>query len=110
MLCTRVQEPTEQDWRKLKRLIQFLKKTIDDIRILLADKLGDIFIWIDASYAVHPNMRSLTSGTMSMGLEVVHAKSSKQKLNTKSSTEAEVMDTSDYLPHNLHFTIFLREQ
>ena len=110
MLCTRVQEPTEQDWGKLKRLIQFLKKTINDIRILAADNLGDIFTWIDASYAVHPNMRSHTGGTMSMGLGVVHAKSSKQKLNTKSSTEAEVVGTSDYLPHNLHFTMFLREQ
>ena len=110
MLCTRVQEPTEQDWKKLKRLLQFLNKTIDDIRVLSADNLGDMFTWIDASYAVHPNMRSHTGGTISMGRGVVHAKSSKQKLNTKSSTEAEVVGTSDYLPHNIHFTMFLREQ
>ena len=45
-----------------------------------------------------------------MGLGVLHARSSKQRLNTKSSTEAEVVGVSDYLPYNLHFVMFLREQ
>jgi len=69
-----------------------------------------LFTWIDAAYAVHGNMRSLTGGVISMRLGILHAKSSKQKLNTKSSTEAEVVGVSNYLPFNLHFVIFLREQ
>jgi len=55
-------------------------------------------------------MRSHTGGAISMGLGVLYARSSKQKLITKSSMEAEVVGVSDYLPYNLHFVIFLREQ
>ena len=39
-----------------------------------------------------------------------HGKSSKQKLNTKSSTEAEVVGTSDYVPYNIHITMFMKHQ
>ena len=109
-LCTRVAAPTEQDWKKLRRLLQFLNQTIDDVRVVAADDLSSLFTWIDAAYAVHPNMRSHTGGTMSMGLGVLHCKSSKQKLNTKSSTEAEVVGTSDYVPYNIHMVMFMKHQ
>jgi len=55
-------------------------------------------------------MRSPTDGAISMGLYVLHTRSSKQRLNAKSSKEAEVVGVSDYLPYNLHFVMFLREQ
>ena len=109
-LCTRVAVSTEQDWKKLRRLLQFLNQTIDDVRVIAADDLSALFTWIDAAYAVHPNMRSHTGGTMSMGLGVIHCKSSKQKLNTKSSTEAEVVGTSDYVPYNIHMAMFMKHQ
>ena len=38
---------------------------------------------------------------MSFGYGMVHCKSSKQKIKTKSSTEAEVVGISDYLPYNI---------
>ena len=47
---------------------------------------------------------------MSMGLGVLHAKCSKQKLNVKSSTEAELVGTSEYLPYNLWLMMFMSEQ
>lgn len=47
---------------------------------------------------------------MSLGHGIIHAKSSKQKLNTKSSTEAEVVGVSDYVPFKILMTNFLREQ
>lgn len=47
---------------------------------------------------------------MSMGLGVIHTKSGKQRLNTKSSTEAELVGTSDYLPYILHFQMFMEHQ
>jgi hypothetical protein len=109
-LCTRVAAPTDQDWKKLRRLLQFLNQTIDDIRIVAADDLSALFTWIDAAYAVHPNMRSHTGGAMSMGTGVLHCKSSKQKLNTKSSTEAEVVGTSDYVPYSIHMAMFMKHQ
>ena len=69
-----------------------------------------LFTWVDAAYAVHDNMRSHTGGAISMGLGVLNAWSSKKKLNTKRSTEVEVVGVSEYLPFNLHLVMFLREQ
>ena len=47
---------------------------------------------------------------MSFGMGVIHAKSSKQKLNTKSSTEAEVVGMSEYIPYNVWLMNFLKAQ
>ena len=55
-------------------------------------------------------MRSHTGGAMSFGHGTIHCRSSKQKLNTKSSTEAELVGISDYLPYNLWMKMFLEEQ
>ena len=66
--------------------------------------------YIDASYAVHPNMRSHTGGLISFGLGIVHGNASEQKLNVKSSTEAEVVGLSDNLPYTLWFGNFMEEQ
>ena len=66
--------------------------------------------WVDAAYAVHPDMRSHTGGTMSFGTGVIHTKSSKQKLNTKSSTEAELVGVSKYLPYHIWLVNFLQYQ
>ena len=41
---------------------------------------------------------------------MIHCKSSKQKLNTKSSTEAELVGMSEYLPCNLWARMFMEEQ
>jgi hypothetical protein len=66
--------------------------------------------WVDASYAVHPDMKSHTGGVMSLGLGGFACKSTKQKLNTKSSTEAELVGASDYLPNTIWVKMFLEAQ
>ena len=87
-LMTRVSKSNERDWENLKRCLGFLKGTINDVRIIRSDSLRDLHVWIDASHAVHANMRGHTGGTTSMGLGTLHNKSSKQKLNTRSTTES----------------------
>ena len=66
--------------------------------------------WVDASYATHPDMRSHTGGVISLGHGVINSKSSKQKINTKSSTEAEVVGASDFISHTMWTSWFLKEQ
>ena len=88
----------------------FFKRTIDDVRIIGATSLNDVYTWIDAAYAVHNNMRSQTGGAMSMGHGILHGRSSKQKLNTKSSTEAELVGVSEYIPYNIWLLYFFRHQ
>lgn len=109
-LCTRVSKSNEDDWLKLKRVMQFALQTIKDKRIIGAKSLSELYTWIDAAYTVHPDMRSHTGGMMSLGHGAIHCKSAKQKLNTKSSTESELVGISDYLPYNLWAMMFLREQ
>ena len=109
-MTTRVLKSTEEDWRKLKRIITFLKYTIDDVRIIGAKSMDTIYTWVDAAFAVHSNMRSQTGGTMSFGYGMIHCKSSKQKLNTKSSTESELVGASEYVPYNLWQLLFLTAQ
>ena len=77
---------------------------------MAADNLDELIVWIDASYAVHPNIQSHTGAAISMGWGVIHAKSSKQSLNTKSSTEAEIVGVSDYVPYAIHIRIFMEKQ
>ncbi len=109
-LSTRVSCATYEDREKLVRLLDFLRETVKDKRILGAISLDTLFTWVDVLYAVHPNMRSHTGGTMSFGVGVIHSKSAKQKLNTKSSTEAELVGVSEYLPYHIWVINFLREQ
>ena len=78
--------------------------------MIAADSLTELHTWVDASYAVHNDMKSHTGGAMSLSRGVFSTKSTKQKLNTKSSTEAEVVGVNDYLPSTIWTTIFLSHQ
>ena len=109
-LATRVSRPVEQDERKLRRLLEYINGTIDLALVLGATNLGTLHTWVDASYATHPDMRSHTGGLLSFGTGTIMCRSSKQKLNTKSSTEAELVGASDYLPNTIWAMNFLRHQ
>lgn len=109
-LRTRVQKPTIEDWGKLKRVLCYIRGTIDLHLTLGADSLTKLQTWVDASYAIHNDRKSHTGGAMSFGRGVVCSKSNKQKLNTKSSTEAEVVGASDYLPNTIWLRMFLEAQ
>ena len=52
-LMTRVSKSNEDDWRKLKQYLDFIKGTINDKRIIGADNISDLFVWVDASHAIH---------------------------------------------------------
>lgn len=109
-LSTRVRAPTETDWRKLKRLVQYLRGTSELGLVLEAEKGQIVKWWIDASFAVHGDMRSQSGATMTLGKGMVYSATTKQKLNTRSSTEAELVGVSDFLPQVLWTRYFLTEQ
>jgi hypothetical protein len=109
-LSTRVKAPTKDDWHKLKRLMSWLKQTATDVRIIGADDLLHMIVLIDSAHAVHDNMRGHTGGVTSFGTGLVDQKSSKQKMNTRSSTETEHVGTSEYLPKAIFFELFMTAQ
>ena len=55
-------------------------------------------------------MRSQTGGIISLGWGAVHARSRKQKINTKSSTESELVGLSEYVPYNIWLVNFMKAQ
>jgi hypothetical protein len=87
-----------------------LRGTINMPLTLEADGTNVIKWWADASYAVHPDMKSHTGGAMSLGTGVIFATSTKQKLNTKSSTEAELVGVNDVMPQVLWTRYFIEAQ
>ena len=90
-LSTRVLDPNEHDWNKLKKLLNFLKKTENEKLILEADDTQTITWYIDAAFGVHEDMRSHTGACMTLGKGMICTFSNKQKVNSKSSTEAELI-------------------
>jgi hypothetical protein len=97
-LTTRVTQPNVSDWNKLGRAIKYLRGS-KDLWLTLEVK-DDLTIewWVDASFAVHPDMRSHTGITMSLGKGSPISSSQKQKINTKSSTESELVGVDNAMP------------
>jgi hypothetical protein len=78
-LASRVSKSTQQDLDKLQRLLKYVYGSIDDTLVLGSDDLGRFRVWVDASYAVHPDFRSHTGGCISFGTGTMACKSTKQK-------------------------------
>jgi hypothetical protein len=109
-LTTRVQSPDVDDWKKLGRCLRFLRETRKDPHTLEADGTGIIRWWVDASFAVHPDMKSHTGAAMSMGRGCAYAVSRRQRLNATSSTEAELVGVGDVMGLILWTRRFLQAQ
>ena len=71
-ICTRVTKSTQEDWSKLKRLLCYLKGTLNMLRIIGADSLSIIQSWTDASYVMYAYMKGHTCEVTSFGLGVTH--------------------------------------
>jgi hypothetical protein len=94
-LSSRVKELNLGDWKKLVRILGYLKKTKDDVLTLEADDCQSLYWMIDAPFGVHPDMKSHMGGVFTLGKEAIIADSTKQKSNSRSSTEAEMKGIDD---------------
>ena len=65
---------------------------------------------VDASYAVHNDMRGHTCGTMSAGSGWTHSTLNKQKLVSWSSTEVELIGVYDIMPQMIWVGNFMWAQ
>ena len=66
-LTTRVREPDTDDEAKLIHLMKYTRGTKRLALTLSADGSGILKWWVDASFAVHPNMRGHSGGGLSLG-------------------------------------------
>ena len=75
-----------------------------------ADKHGKLCWYVDALFAVHANMHGHTGGGLSLGHGFAVLTSTKQKLNTHSSTESELVGIDDMMSSILWTRYFLLSQ
>ena len=109
-LTTRVKASDEDDFKKLTRMIRYLRGSIELPLILRADSVPVPKWWVDGSHATHPNMRGHSGGCMSLGKGMPINTSTKQKINTRSSTETELVAADDFMPIILWTNYFLEAQ
>jgi hypothetical protein len=109
-LCTRVKCPDEDDYKNLCSVMKCLQGTINMQLKLETDDVKIEKWWVDASFAVHPEMKSHTGGTMTLGKGIMYGTSTQQKINTKSSTEGELVGVNDVMPQVLWSRYFLEAQ
>jgi hypothetical protein len=111
-LATRVTMSDDDDMQKLMRLLGYKLVTSHRGITFKIGKFMSVNVFIDAAYGVHKE-----SGKSHTGCAIVLgeggplcAKSCKQKIVTKSSTEAEVVGLSDTASQAIHTRNFLRAQ
>jgi hypothetical protein len=109
-LTTRVTSPDVDDYAKLRRVMRYLRATAQLPLTLESDCAGKIQWWVDASFAVHPDMKSHTGAVMTMGNGAAFTMTTRQKINTKSSIEAELVGVDDALPRVVWTRNFLQAQ
>ncbi len=111
-LATRVTKSDKDDMAKLVRLLRYVRATKERGLVLRPGKKGmQVRAYVDAAYGVHSDGKSHTGGTITLGdAGPIMAKSAKQKIVTKSSTEAELVGLSDFANHGFHLRNFVSAQ
>ena len=113
VLSGRVRDPNLDDWKKLGRLCGYLKRTLSDHLVLRVDGDLNFADWfVDASFAVHEDFKSHTGGLMMLSQDggAIISSSIKQQLNTRSSTEAELVAVDDMAAKIVWVKNFLKSQ
>ncbi len=71
-LTTRVRCPDVQDWVKLHHLVKYLRSTVN-LPLTLGATSGRVLHWyVEAAFAVNPNMRGHSEGALTLGLGLSH--------------------------------------
>ena len=109
-LTGRVQCATEEDWGKLNRVLYYLNYCPTLGIGLNATSLNTIFGYIDVSFASEVDYKSRTGVIISLGNGPVYAESSRQKINTTGSSEAELVGCSDGSKNIIWLRNFFIEQ
>ncbi len=88
----------------------YLKSTANMPLILGSNASGVLKWYVNASFAVHSNMHGHTGGGLTMGRGFPIVSSTKQKLNTRSSTESKLVGVDDMMSSILWTRYFLKGQ
>jgi hypothetical protein len=97
-LSTRVEKYTQEDMDKFDRGLRYLNTYPGGgITLAATGENIELHAYVDASHGMHVDGKSHTGCVITLGRGGVYTRSSKQKIVTKSSTEAELVALSDSL-------------
>ena len=105
--ATRVLSPDDDDLKKLERILSYLLYTKSQGMVLRIGQKIELKAYVDASFGTYDDMKSVTGMVLMIGNATVYVKSGKQKIVTRSSTEAELVGLSDALSQILWTREFL---
>jgi hypothetical protein len=106
-LCTRVRNPTEEDKRKLSRVLSYLHGSKNQVMKMQPSGIFRVEAFVDASFAAHLDGKSHSGIVIQVGGVSVYFGSRKQKCISKSPTEAELVALSGALGFVELFAEFL---
>jgi hypothetical protein len=109
-LTTRVKEPDTDDWSKLLRVLGYLGETLKYHFNLHCSDIKKLTWYIDGSYASHSDMRGQSGTVLVAGVCSLLFRSNKQIVNTRSSTETELIVVDDALPTVQWTKHFMKDQ
>lgn len=99
-------QPNRGDYRDLLRVTGYLKHTRD--KELIIGKYNKVVAYIDASHNTHHDHLGQSGCVLTAG-GTVFARSSKQKMVTRSSCESEIVSLYDHLPYILEVQLLIAE-
>jgi hypothetical protein len=101
-LATRLQKATQEDMDALTHVYVYISLTLD-LGLTFHTQSMQLHYWIDAAYALHSDKRGHTGILATLGSRnaPIYAKSAKQKIHSRSSTEAELLALDDGFLHLL---------
>jgi hypothetical protein len=105
-----VQQPDADDWKKLACVMKYLRRTKNLKLTMEATHLDQNHWFIDGAFAVHEDMKSHTGSYMTFERGMMDGSCTKYKINTTSSTQAEVVAVHDNMPSILWTRYFLEAQ
>jgi hypothetical protein len=109
-MCTRVKEPDTDDYKKLARCMKYLRQSAFLPLILEGGMTNIVKWWVDGAFAVHNDMKSHTVAMMSLGKGAAYDMTTRQKLNTRSSTEVELVSVDHVMALVIWTKYFLQAQ
>ena len=110
LLCKIVHKPENDDYKKLSLTLKYLCTAAGRPLILGMDGTNTVSWWADGAFAIHNDMKIHTGAYMSSGIGAAYTSSSKQTLNMRSSTEAEIIAADDIIPQVVWNRYFPEEQ
>jgi hypothetical protein len=111
-LSTRVNKFDSNDKDKMTRVLRYLNNTKDLGLILKCPDVEEINVITsaDASYGIHSDGKGQSGISTSFGVGAVNSSTTKQKIVAKSSSEAELIASSDGVSHLVRINNYLQSR